>query len=50
MRFILRMAGREIRASWRRLILFFACIAVGVIAASVPVLPRRRRAAFSLTW
>lgn len=30
MRFVLRMAGREIRASWRRLLLFFVCIAVGV--------------------
>jgi putative ABC transport system permease protein len=30
MRFALRMAGREIRASWRRLILFFVCIALGV--------------------
>jgi putative ABC transport system permease protein len=30
MRFVVRMAVREIRASWRRLILFFVCIAVGV--------------------
>jgi putative ABC transport system permease protein len=30
MRFVIRMAVREIRASWRRLILFFLCIAVGV--------------------
>ncbi len=30
MRFVLRMAGRELRASWRRLVFFFACIAVGV--------------------
>jgi putative ABC transport system permease protein len=30
MRFVLRMAARELRASWRRLILFFLCIAVGV--------------------
>jgi putative ABC transport system permease protein len=29
-RFILQMARREIRASWRRLLFFFACIAVGV--------------------
>jgi putative ABC transport system permease protein len=28
--FVLRMAGREIRASWRRLVFFFICIAVGV--------------------
>jgi putative ABC transport system permease protein len=30
MRFVVRMAVREIRASWRRLLLFFACIAIGV--------------------
>src|SRR4051812_50215029 len=30
MRFIVAMAWREIRASWRRLILFFLCIALGV--------------------
>ena len=30
MRFVLRMAGREMRASWSRLIFFFLCIAVGV--------------------
>jgi putative ABC transport system permease protein len=30
MRFVVRMAVREIRASWRRLLLFFVCIAVGV--------------------
>ena len=30
MKFVLRMAGREIRASWRRLLFFFMCIAVGV--------------------
>ena len=30
MRFAIRMAVRELRASWRRLILFFLCIAVGV--------------------
>ena len=28
--FILRMAVRETRASWRRLLFFFVCIAVGV--------------------
>jgi putative ABC transport system permease protein len=28
--FILRMAIREVRASWRRLLFFFICIAVGV--------------------
>ena len=30
MRFVLRMATREIRASWRRLVFFFICIAIGV--------------------
>ena len=30
MTFILRMAMREIRASWKRLLFFFVCIAVGV--------------------
>ncbi|MDQ3586373.1 MAG: ABC transporter permease [Pyrinomonadaceae bacterium] len=30
MSFILRMAGREVRASWRRLLFFFLCIGVGV--------------------
>jgi putative ABC transport system permease protein len=32
MRFVLRMAARETRASWRRLLFFFVCIAVGVAA------------------
>src|SRR5438045_9610265 len=32
MRFVLRMAVRETRASWRRLLFFFVCIAVGVAA------------------
>src|SRR5690554_5091618 len=30
MTFVLRMAGRELRASWRRLLFFFVCIAIGV--------------------
>ena len=30
MRFVLRMVGRELRASWRRLAFFFVCVAVGV--------------------
>ncbi len=30
MSFILRMAVRELRASWRRLIFFFLCVAIGV--------------------
>jgi putative ABC transport system permease protein len=30
MTFVVRMALREIRASWRRLVFFFVCIAVGV--------------------
>jgi putative ABC transport system permease protein len=32
MRFVLRMAARETRSSWRRLLFFFICIAVGVAA------------------
>jgi putative ABC transport system permease protein len=32
MNFIIGMALREIRASWRRLLFFFICIAVGVAA------------------
>lgn len=30
MRFVLAMVGREMRASWRRLIFFFLCISLGV--------------------
>src|SRR5262245_50833857 len=30
MNFVLNMAWREIRSSWRRLLLFFLCIAIGV--------------------
>ena len=30
MSFVLRMAARELRASWRRLLFFFICVAVGV--------------------
>jgi putative ABC transport system permease protein len=30
MTFVIRMAMREVRASWRRLVFFFVCIAVGV--------------------
>ena len=30
MTFVLRMVGRELRASWRRLAFFFLCVAVGV--------------------
>ncbi|HKH72025.1 MAG TPA: FtsX-like permease family protein [Vicinamibacterales bacterium] len=30
MSFVLRMAAREIRASWQRLLFFFVCIAIGV--------------------
>ena len=30
MTFVVRMVGREMRASWRRLLFFFICIAVGV--------------------
>ena len=32
MRFVLTMAVRETRASWRRLLFFFVCIAIGVAA------------------
>ncbi len=32
MRFVVRMAVRETRAAWRRLLFFFVCIAVGVAA------------------
>jgi len=30
MTFVLLMAGREIRSSWRRLLFFFVCVAIGV--------------------
>ena len=30
MTFIFRMAARELRASWRRLLFFFVCVAIGV--------------------
>jgi putative ABC transport system permease protein len=30
MRFVWRMAARELRASWRRLLFFFVCVAIGV--------------------
>ena len=30
MTFVLRMVARETRASWRRLIFFFLCVAIGV--------------------
>ncbi len=32
MKFVLRMAAREMRASWRRLLFFFICVAIGVAA------------------
>lgn len=32
MAFVLRMVARELRASWRRLVFFFICVAVGVAA------------------
>ena len=34
MTFVLRMIVREMRASWRRLLFFFLCIAVGVAPSS----------------
>ena len=30
MRFVFRMTVRELRASWRRLLFFFVCVAIGV--------------------
>jgi putative ABC transport system permease protein len=30
MTFVIRMIGRELRASWRRLLFFFVCVALGV--------------------
>ena len=30
MRFVLKMTVRELRASWRRLVFFFVCVAIGV--------------------
>jgi putative ABC transport system permease protein len=30
--FVLKMLGRELRASWRRLLFFFVCVAIGVAA------------------
>lgn len=30
MKFVIRMAAREIRAAWKRLIFFFLCLAIGV--------------------
>ena len=32
MAFVLRMTARELRASWRRLVFFFVCVAIGVAA------------------
>jgi putative ABC transport system permease protein len=32
MDFVFRMAARELRASWRRLLFFFVCVAIGVAA------------------
>ena len=32
MTFVFRMLGRELRASWRRLLFFFICVAIGVAA------------------
>ena len=30
MAFVVRMAVRELRAAWRRLLFFFICVAIGV--------------------
>ena len=35
MRFVARMVARELRASWRRLLFFFICVAIGVGAIVV---------------
>ena len=35
MTFVLLMALREVRASWRRLLFFFVCVAIGVAAIIV---------------
>jgi putative ABC transport system permease protein len=32
MTFVLKMVGRELRASWQRLLFFFICVAIGVAA------------------
>jgi len=32
MSFVLKMVARELRASWRRLLFFFICVAIGVAA------------------
>jgi len=37
-RFVLRMAWREVRASWTRLAFFFLCVAIGL--AAIVALPR----------
>jgi hypothetical protein len=36
MAFVIRMALRETRASWLRLVFFFTCVAIGVAAIVVP--------------
>ena len=30
MQFVMKMVGRELRSSWRRLVFFFVCVAIGV--------------------
>ena len=40
MKFVINLAWREMRASWRRLLFFFICIAIGVGAAAAAVLPQ----------
>jgi putative ABC transport system permease protein len=46
MTFVIRMIGRELRASWRRLLFFFLCVALGVgsIAAMRSVIQSVRAA------
>ncbi len=44
MSFVIRMAAREIRSSWQRLLFFFVCIAIGVAAIIVAALGHPERA------
>ena len=46
MKFILRMAARDVRGSWQRLVFFFICVAIGVgaIAALRSVIQSVRNA------
>ena len=51
MTFVLRMVARETRASWRRLIFFFLCVAIGVGAmAAVRFTPSPRDRKALVEW